>query len=260
MKVSGGRRMEANVFCTVEKAPLEKHQVSEAVEESAATITLVGCGSASLGTEVLIVDAERLTLAAPDEVGGVRVSGPGVARGYWNLPDITGDTFHAYLADTGQGMFLRTGDLGFKRGDELFITGRLKDLIIIRGFNHYPQDIELTTERCHPTLRLGGGAAFSVEVGGEERLVVVQEIYDRKKVELDKVIECISQSVIENHEIQVYAVVVVKPGQVPRTSSGKVQRHACRTKFLEGRLDVLAEWRAPLVEERATSDSALSAP
>src|SRR5262249_1181839 len=125
--------------------------------------------------EVLIADPVSLTRCLPQQVGEIWVSSPCVAQGYWNRSEETEQTFRAYLADSGKGPFLRTGDLGFLHDGELFITGRLKDLIIIDGRNHYPQDIELSVEQSHSTLQPGCCAAFSVEVDEEEQLVVIAE-------------------------------------------------------------------------------------
>jgi 8-amino-7-oxononanoate synthase len=167
-----------------------------------------------------------------------------VAQGYWNRPEETDRTFRAFLKDSGEGPFLRTGDLGFMQDGELFITGRLKDLIIIRGLNYYPQDIELTVGKSHPRLRQGNGAALAVEIDGAERLVVVQEIERRHQRELEGVFEAIRRDVALEHELPVEAIALVKAGSIPKTSSGKIQRHACRTAFLEGSLEIVGEWRA----------------
>ena len=132
---------------------------------------------------------------------------------------------------------------GFIHAGQLFVTGRQKDLIIIRGRNHYPQDIERTVERSHEALRAGGGAAFAVEVGNEERLVVVQEIERQyiRRLDAEAVIGAIRQSVSREHEIQAYAVVLLKTSSLPKTTSGKVQRHLCREHFIQGSLKVVAE-------------------
>lgn len=157
----------------------------------------------------------------------------------------TEQTFRAYLADTGEGPFLRTGDLGFLENGELFVTGRIKDLIIIRGANHYPEDIERTVETHHPSLRPGCGAAFSVDVAGEERLVIVFEVerHHLKNLDVDAVVFAIRQAVALEHEVPVYAVVLIQTGSIPKTSSGKIQRHACRARFLAGNLEVVGEWK-----------------
>ena len=117
-----------------------------------------------------------MSQCAPDHIGEVWIAGASVTQGYWNKVEETEHTFQAYLADTGEGPFLRTGDMGFFQDGVLFVTGRIKDLIIIRGRNYYPQDIELTVERCHPTIRVGCCAAFSIDVDGKEQLVVLAEI------------------------------------------------------------------------------------
>jgi acyl-CoA synthetase (AMP-forming)/AMP-acid ligase II len=127
---------------------------------------------------------------------------------------------------------------------ELFITGRIKDVIIIRGQNHYPQDIELTVEKSHPALRPGCGAAFAVDVNGQERLVIVQEVERNylRKLNVKEVVESIRQSVTAEHGLQIYATVLVKTGSIPKTSSGKIQRYACRSRFLSGSLNVVEDW------------------
>jgi acyl carrier protein len=172
------------------------------------------------------------------------VSGASIARGYWNKPE-SQQIFRACLADSNDGeSFLRTGDLGFLQDGELFVTGRLKDLIIIRGRNHYPQDIELTVQKSHPALRLGCGAAFGVEINGVERLVIAQEIERDylRQLDVNEVVAAICKAVSTYHELQVYAVVLLKPFTIPKTSSGKIQRHACRSGFLNGSLDLVGDW------------------
>ncbi len=236
---SGSWKAADTILYTVQKGAIERDQVVEASGKNEDAQTLVGCGQCLMGQEIVIVHPESLTQNPPDQVGEIWVSGPSVAQGYWGRPDETEQTFRAYLADTGAGPFLRTGDLGFMRGGELFITGRLKDLIIIRGRNHYPQDIEFTVERSHPALRPGCGAAFSVDVGGEERLVVVHEVYTNRQWDADEVVGAIRQAVAEAHEVQVYAVALIRPRSIPKTSSGKIQRRACRALFLADALDVV---------------------
>jgi len=209
-------------------------------ERSTDIRTFVSCGRTLPKQEIVIVHPQRLTRCQPDEVGEIWVSGPSIGQGYWNRKQETEETFRAYLADSRERLFLRTGDLGFLQNGELFITGRLKDLIIIRGRNLYPQDIELTAERSHPALRKGSVAAFAVEVKNEEKLVVIQELEFRQKPCFEKVIAAIRQAVSLEHEVQVYAVVLIKGGSIPKTSSGKIQRRACKAEFLAGTLKVLA--------------------
>ena len=202
--------------------------------------TFVGCGSSANGARVAIVHPERLALCGPDEEGEIWVSGASIAKGYWNRPDETDATFGARLA-TGEGPFLRTGDLGFIRDGELYIAGRLKDLIIIRGQNHHPNDIEKTSEQSHPGLKKPGCcAAFSVEISNAERLVVVQGVERLgTEEEFDEMAGSIRQAISEEHDLQAYKVVLVRSGDVLRTTSGKVQRQACRQAYLDGTLPVL---------------------
>lgn len=241
--VSFSQQTDVPVLCNLNAAALEKKRIVDASPDDEIVRTVVGCGRLVGDTKVAIVNPETLTRCASDEIGEIWVSDPSVAQGYWQRPEETERTFHAHLADTSEGPFLCTGDLGFMKDGELFITGRLKDLIIIRGTNHYPQDIEWTVQESHPALRPEHGAAFSVDANGEERLVIVQEV-ERHNPNLDvnEVFGVIRQVVAEQHELQVYAIVLVKAGSILKTSSGKIQRQACRSSFLSGNLDVVEDW------------------
>lgn len=245
LKATAVRSWTAPRTVRVNARALEHDRVKLAKTEEEAR-ELVGCGGSEIGTKIVIVNPSSHTRCSKSEVGEIWLSGAVVASGYWNRPEDSADTFEAYLAETGEGPFLRTGDTGFLYAGELFITGRIKDLIIIRGVNHYPQDIELTVQQSHTALASDCGAAFSVEAEGEERLVVVQELERTARRHVDEacVIEDIRQAISEQHELQVHAVVLIKPSSLPKTSSGKIRRSACRTKFLSGELDVIAEWRA----------------
>ena len=201
----------------------------------------VSCGESIPGQEIAIVNLETFTKCQPNSVGEIWVRGQSIAQGYWNRIQETEQTFKARLTNNEKDYFLRTGDLGFLDEEgELFITGRLKDLIIIRGRNLYPQDIELTAETSHQALRLGSNAAFVVEENKEEKLVIIQELEFRAKPNLEEVLIAIRQAVTEFHEIEVYSVVLIKPGRIPKTSSGKIQRRATRQMFLKGTLDIVA--------------------
>ncbi|MBD1878850.1 MULTISPECIES: fatty acyl-AMP ligase [unclassified Coleofasciculus] len=241
--VSFSAQTATPVLCNLDPAALEKNRIVPASKNQDIVRTVVGCGTKVCDTKIAIVHPEKFTRCAADEVGEIWVSDPSVAHGYWQRPEESERTFRARIADTNEGPFLRTGDLGFLKDGELFITGRIKDLIIIRGTNHYPQDIEWTVQESHAALRPEHGAAFSVMVNGEERLVIVQEV-ERHTQNLDtnEVMGAIRQVVSEQHELQVYAVVLVKPGSILKTSSGKIQRQGCRAAFLAGSLDVVADW------------------
>ena len=171
-------------------------------------------------------------------MGEIWVRGESVADGYWERPEVSRETFQAHLTD-GRGPFLRTGDLGFLHpnatgSEELFVTGRIKDLIILRGRNLYPQDLETTAEAAHAALRPGCGAAFAVEVEGEERLVLVQEISRHAKVEHEELRQTIREAVAAAHEVQAHDIVFLREGTVPKTSSGKIRRRACHAAYLDG--------------------------
>jgi natural product biosynthesis luciferase-like monooxygenase protein len=240
--VSGGLKAALPVIKTIQGNALEQNQVIfSASQENDAVRTLVGCGQTFPEQQIVIAHPDILTRCQPLEVGEIWVSGNNVAQGYWNRPEETQTTFRAYLADTGEGPFLRTGDLGFLQDRELFVTGRLKDLIIIRGRNHYPQDIELTVEQSNPILQQGSTAAFSVEVNGQERLVVACEVErtSRRNLDLDEVVGAIRKAVSEQYDVEVYGVLLLKPGSIPKTSSGKIQRHACKAGFLAESLSVV---------------------
>jgi len=242
--VTGGFKAALPVVRTFDAEALENNTVVDALADEDGARELVGSGGKLLDQRILIAHPEHMTTMPRDQIGEVWVSGPSVAQGYWNRSDETARTFRAYLKDTGEGPFLRTGDLGFIQDGELFITGRLKDLIIIRGLNHYPQDIEMTAEKCHPRVRPGNGAAFATEIDGVERLILVQEVERGQADELPAVIEGIRKAISAEHELNIDAVALVKAGSIPKTSSGKIQRHACREAFLEGSLDTIAAWQA----------------
>ncbi|WP_238845875.1 AMP-binding protein [Nostoc edaphicum] len=204
---------------------------------------IVGCGCASAEQTVIIVDPESQKPRLEGEEGEIWVRGASVAQGYWGRLEETAATFRATLASVA-GSFLRTGDLGFLRGEELFVTGRIKDVIIIRGQNYYPQDIEASVGQSHEMLNPHWGAAFSVEISGEERLVVVQEVERSAWRSLDTaaMITAIRGAISREHELQVYAICLLKPSSIPKTSSGKVQRHACQAGFINQSLDVIYQW------------------
>ncbi|MBD2534575.1 fatty acyl-AMP ligase [Nostoc flagelliforme FACHB-838] len=241
--ISGGLKISPPIVRQVKGRALEQNLIVASADRQEGVRVIVGCGQKWLDQKIVIVDPESLIPCPFDQVGEIWVSGPSVAQGYWKRLEETSYAFRNYLADSDEGPFLRTGDLGFLQDGELFVTGRLKDLIIIRGRNHYPQDIELTVEKSHPALRPGCNAAFTVDIKGEERLVVVQEVKRNylQKLNLDKVIGDIRQALTAQHGLQVYAAVLVKTGSVSKTSSGKIQRYACRAKFLDGTLDVLGK-------------------
>jgi acyl-CoA synthetase (AMP-forming)/AMP-acid ligase II len=248
--VSGGSDANAPVVRHIDRTALGEDRVVEitdAADDDPGVVELVGCGRPRGGQHIVIVDPETRRRRDSDRVGEIWISGPCVAHGYRGKPEDTEQTFGAYLADTGEGPYLRTGDLGFLRAGEIFITGRCKDLIIIRGNNYYPNDIEKTVQGSHPALLSGRGAAFSIapKPGDGEELVVVQEVSPPADATgFTSVLEAIKAVIIRHHGIGVHAVVLVEPGSIPTTSSGKIQRQAARQRFLDGGFIALAEWHA----------------
>lgn len=234
---------------TVQRGALENGYVEIVPDGRPDGIVLVSCGRSILDEQIIIAYPEQLTRCPDGVVGEIWISGLNVAQGYWHRPEETQRTFHAYLVDTEEGPYLRTGDLGFIKDGQLFVTGRLKDLIIIRGSNHYPQDIELTVEKSHPACQTGGGAAFTVVIDNHEELVVVQEVTRQARNNpLDDVFLAIRSAISEYHDLQVYAISLIRPMTIPKTSSGKIQRHAARAAFLHGELEIVDQWSVqPLV-------------
>jgi acyl-CoA synthetase (AMP-forming)/AMP-acid ligase II len=224
-------------YLPVSRTALEENRVEPSGAGNDECV-LVSCGKAACDQEVRIVDPAT---GAPSSggIGEVWISGPSVARGYWERPQETEETFLACLSD-GTGPFLRTGDLGFIGDGELYITGRIKDLIIIHGQNHYPQDIEFAAQRSHPALKPSSSAAFSVERDGAEQLVLVQEVDVRSgDEELHEITTRLRRAVSETYDLQVDILVYVRAWTIPRTTSGKIQRYLCRAAYLAGTLDIV---------------------
>jgi len=242
--VSGGYAQLPPVIRWFDSGALARGRVVDGRPGDEGARAVVGCGNTLPDQKIIIVDPETMTRCPPDRVGEIWASGPSIAQGYWGQPEATQATFRAYLKDTGEGPFLRTGDLGFFKDGELFVAGRLKDLIILHGVNIYPHDIERTVQDCDPRLRPDSGAAFTAEIDGQEQLVIVQEVERCAPGDLRSLPELIRRAISAEHELAVAAIVLVKAGTIPKTSSGKIQRHACREAFLQGALAVVEQWRA----------------
>ena len=258
--VCGGAVEEEPVLLAVRADALEQNVAVESPPDGPAVRHLVGCGRAGSDTTILIVDPRTLTECDDRRVGEIWVANGSIAPGYWRRAEETERTFRAWL--NGRGPFLRTGDLGFLDRGEVFVTGRLKDLIIIRGANHYPQDIERTVESSHSALRPGFAAAFGAEADGAEQLVVVAETIRERldPTEREDLFDAIRRCIAEEHGLELYAVCIVERGSIFKTSSGKIERNACRQTFQAGGLRVVAEWRRPVdraSESRAAGESSL---
>jgi 8-amino-7-oxononanoate synthase/acyl carrier protein len=241
--VAGGYKNSEPVIRSFDPHALEKHDVVPMDPGAPGARALVGSGGNLLDQNIVIADPDTFESRGQNRVGEIWVSGPSVAQGYWKRDDATNETFQARLSD-GRGPFLRTGDLGFLSGGELFVTGRLKDLIIIHGVNFYPQDIEHSVDAAHEKVKQGAGAAFAVGDQGAERLVIVQEMQRGRNLDFAEIVAAIRKRVASDFEVSVSGVVLLKTGSIPKTSSGKIQRHACQAGFLAGTLAALATWSA----------------
>jgi acyl-CoA synthetase (AMP-forming)/AMP-acid ligase II len=240
--VSGGPCGQGAVTLAVNPEALAQHRVEVVPATAKGAQLIVASGSAQLDEVIKIVDPETQRPTAENRVGEIWVRGSNIARGYWAQPDATANVFEAYLAGTNDGPYLRTGDLGFLRNGQLFVTGRIKDLILIRGRNHYPQDIELTVETSHADFRPGCNGAFSCEIENEERLVVIQEMRDNTAVDLSVVAAAVRLAIKKAHGIEPWAIALVRSHAVIKTSSGKIARRACRDAYAQGELATLFEW------------------
>ena len=273
--VSGGKKSQKIRSKKLDKKALENHQVKENEHFS---LQMVGCGNALKGQQIRIVDPETLeTLACSTQqpqsggegeasrvqrssplvglpvegatrapmVAEIWASGKSIAQGYWKKEEETQHVFKAYTSE-GDGPFLRTGDLGFLSDGELYVTGRIKDVMIFAGANHYPQDIEASIEKENLPLRTGCGAAFSVSEEGEEKLVIVWEVNDSVEADvagLEWIVSRMRESISRHHEIHISGIVLIKKGNIPKTSSGKIQHQACKLAYFSGTLDILFEWK-----------------
>jgi acyl-CoA synthetase (AMP-forming)/AMP-acid ligase II len=241
--ISAGRRSAGPVTRTLGRDALQRHLAASPAHSEDAYI-LVGCGRQLAGERLAIVEPKRRTRLGPELIGEIWVAGPHVAKGYWRNREATASVFMARIeGEDAECCWLRTGDLGFlDENGELYITGRIKDLIIIRGINHYPQDIESTVQDCHPALRPHCGAAFSVlGQDDEEQLVVVQEIERiyRRQIDIAEIIASIREAITREHDLATREIVLIRTGTLPQTTSGKIQRNLARQMFLAGTLAIL---------------------
>ena len=238
--VSGGPPGRPPLVRPVSRNGLEHNTVASAAGGDLPPARMVGCGA--LRQEVRIVDPETHALAGEESIGEIWVGGPSVSQGYWANTAETSATFGVSRAGADDAKYLRTGDLGFVSEGQLFVTGRLKDLLIVNGRNHYPQDIELSVERCHPALRTHGGAAFALDAHGQQLAVVHEVERHGRGADLGEVIAAVRQAISEQHELAVHTIALVRMGGVPKTPSGKIQRQRCRELLLRGNLPLLSRW------------------
>ena len=239
--VTGGPSETRPVLQTFDGSRLEEKRVEPVEESHERARKLVGCGAVLTDETVTIVDPQTHQALAGDQIGEIWVKSPSVGVGYYQRKEATERTFNAFT-DQGDGPYLRTGDLGFLYGGQLYVSGRLKDMIIVRGVNRYPQDIEETVERASEVVQAGSVAAFAMDYEGREQLVVVAETVRVRDIDWDANLQAIRRAVTEEHELPPDAIYLVRNSSVPKTSSGKIQRHACLHAVRDGDLKIIAKW------------------
>jgi acyl-CoA synthetase (AMP-forming)/AMP-acid ligase II/acyl carrier protein len=245
--ISSGTLEQEPVFKSVDWTKLGQDNIAQEAIDGAKEKVFVGCGQAKLDEQIRIVDPELDRIVPSNQVGEIWVSGSNIMAGYYNHPEASAKTL-VYLTDDDR-VYLRTGDLGFidDRG-ELYITGRLKDMMIINGVNYYPQDLEGCVEQAHPDITSGCVAAFSVPGQTGEELVIFAELKKagmtniKQPGYLEQLAAAICSALGENFEIRLHELVFLKMGQLPKTSSGKLRRQQCKQDFLQGVPDALGRW------------------
>lgn len=248
---TGGDYNEKPLYFSADKSKLETENKIQPAEGNKQALSFTACGFPFFNMEVIIADHNKNEICPEGETGEIWVKGPSVCQGYWNNAVKTKETFHAVLKNDVQQKYMRTGDVGFIHEGQLFITGRLKDLIIIRGQNYFPQDIENTIESCHPALRKYSAAVFSADIKQEERLVIISEVERSfiRNLNKEEVFEAIREAVSEEYGIQPFAIVLIKTGSILKTSSGKIQRLATKKAFLQDELNVIASREMDLKQD-----------
>ncbi|MAI73746.1 MAG: fatty acyl-AMP ligase [Rhodopirellula sp.] len=239
--VTGGPAETRPVLTTFDRSALDEKIVRPVQADHENARTLVGCGTVLPDEKVIIVEPSTREILPGDSIGEIWVQSPSVGQGYYQRKDATLRTFHATTID-GDGPYLRTGDLGFLYDGQIYISGRVKDMIIVRGVNRYPQDIEETVERSSDAVQAGSVAAFAMDYEGREQLVIVAETVRRRNIDGDGNLQRIRRAVTAEHDLPPDAVYLVRNSSVPKTSSGKIQRHACLHAVRDGDLKLIAKW------------------
>lgn len=242
LMISGGLHGGTPRLWSVSREALQRGAAITAAPGERAQ-TLVGCGKTLEGEAIAIVEPETGRRLSPGEVGEIWVQGPLVAQGYWQMPEATKQTFHGKILGEDGSSWLRTGDLGCFDGEgELYITGRIKDILIVRGSNYYPQDLELTAEKSHPALRRGYAAAFTFLREDERELLAIACEVKRDALaglDIDDVVGAVRMGVVREHDLTVHRVILTPPGTIPKTTSGKIRRQATRERWQRGELATL---------------------
>lgn len=253
--ITGGTRAQQPIIKTVSRKGLATGRANSPLEGND-SCQIVACGSVLENESLKIVEPRSFEAQQDGTVGEIWVSGPHIPTGYWDNSVASEEIFHAKVANGDGTRYLRTSDLGFVFDGELYVTGRLSDLIIVRGHNIYPQDLEYIAERAAPELKRNSGAAFSIEDphSGEQTLVLVQEVKmaHRYSIDMSAAIRAIRQTILAETEITIHEIVLVGPGSIPKTSSGKIRRAETRSRYLDNIL-------SRVVPRTAGKDSLLTA-
>ena len=252
--VTGTDLHKEPITATIDKSALQKNKIISVPDDDPNAITMVSSGSSPKQQETRIVNPDTFLECKPGEIGEIWVKGDSVSKGYYKREEASKETFRNFIKDTGDGPYLRTGDLGFVRDGNFFIAGRVKDLIIIRGTNHYPQDIELTVEQAHPEIRPGCSAVFTIDGEGGEELAVVCEVRHHKNQNFKEIIQAIREAVTSAHDIQASSIVLIKARTIFKTSSGKIMRRATKEAFLENTLSVVDQWHSVQGEPKSSAE------
>ncbi|MCP3922177.1 MAG: aminotransferase class I/II-fold pyridoxal phosphate-dependent enzyme [Desulfobacterales bacterium] len=252
LAISCSRVGEEKPIIYLDRKEISKGKVKKVDKTNPNSQSFVSIGKIAPDTEINIADPFTLEQCSSNEIGEIWSKSRSVAKGYWDKSLETEETFQAYIKNTDDGPYLRTGDLGFVIDDHLYFAGRFKDLIIFRGQNIYPQDIEQTIEKMHASLRDGCNAVFSLET---EALIVVQEV--KKGIvsveELEHIGDIIHREVIKQHGFQISQIVFIKAGSISKTTSGKIQRHLCKKGFLSSQLNVTYLWKRDKIDPNSNS-------
>jgi acyl-CoA synthetase (AMP-forming)/AMP-acid ligase II len=242
LMVTSGARDEEPTLLEVDARALEEGVLRPADGEGPSKL-LVGSGSPFEGSELIVVDPDEGRRCPDGKVGEIWFSGPGVAKGYWRDPEETAETFDARLADSPETPYLRTGDLGAILDGELYVVGRIKELIIVNGRNIYPHDIEFSAEAASPLLRSHCSAAFEQEVDGEIRIAILMEADAAEdEQEYEQTMAAVRKRVAEDLDLPLYWIGLCGRGSVPKTTSGKIQRRLCKSMVAEDDVELLAEY------------------
>ncbi len=240
-----------------------KIEISHNDKENNNSIKLVSSGLVLGDLKVKIVNPETKKICKKGEIGEIWINGGSVAKGYWDREELSAETFSVYTnyangkINRKKGSYLRTGDTGFFHQNELFISGRLKEMMIFNGVNYYPQDIERIVQNEHPDLQNNAGVALSTTINGKEELVIVQEVKRTsiRNYDFKSIVKRICDSVYEEHQLSVYAIVLVSPGRIPKTSSGKIQRVATKISFENDTIEgVLDDWTAGAIKDKPSKE------